>query len=126
LGTALDVAPPLSEFDLANMVAIVGEELDWGKAYIQAAYRRWFQNGEEAGLEPNLSDSLREVGQREEIIEQALSEPIERWYQQATQYAKSLGVFGSSTFVVNGEVFWSDDRLDDAMSWLRHGRVQCK
>jgi hypothetical protein len=24
---------------------------------------------------------------------------------------------------VNGEVFWGDDRLDDAISWLRHGRL---
>jgi 2-hydroxychromene-2-carboxylate isomerase len=119
---------PLSEFDLANKVAIVGEDLDWGKAYIQATYRRWFQNGEEAGSEPNLSDSLREVGQCPEvIIEQARSEPIERRYQQATQYAKSLGIFGSPTFVVNGsEVFWGDDRLDDAISWLRHGRIRSK
>jgi 2-hydroxychromene-2-carboxylate isomerase len=116
---------PLSEFDLANKVAIVGEDKDWGKAYIQAAYRRWFQNGEEAGSEPNLSDSLREAGQRPEaIIQEARSEPIEWRYQQATQHAKSLGIFGSPTFVVDGEIFWGDDRLDDAMSWLRYGRVQ--
>jgi hypothetical protein len=25
-----------------------------------------------------------------------------------------------------GEVFWGDDRLDDAISWLRHGRIQSK
>jgi 2-hydroxychromene-2-carboxylate isomerase len=116
---------PLAEFDLPNKVAIVGEDTDWGKAYIQATYRRWFQDGQEAGSEPNLSDSLREVGQRPEaIIEEARSELIERRYQQATQDAKSLGVFGSPTFVVNGEVFWGDDRLDDAIDWLRYGRVQ--
>ena len=116
---------PLSEFDLANKVAIVGEGQDWGKAYIQAAYRRWFQNGEEAGLEPNLSESLREAGQHPEaIIEQARSQPIGRRYEQATREAKSLGVFGSPTFVVNGEVFWGDDRLEDAIDWLRNGRLR--
>lgn len=118
---------PLSEFDLANKVAIVGEDVDWGKAYIQATYRRWFQNGQEAGSEPNLSDSLREVGQcPEAIIEEARSELIERRYQEATQHAKSLGIFGSPTFVVNGEIFWGDDRLDDAIRWLQHGRTQGK
>jgi 2-hydroxychromene-2-carboxylate isomerase len=115
---------PLAEFDLANKVAIVGEDKDWGIAYIQATFRRWFQDGEKAGSEPNLSDSLREAGQRPEaIIQEARSEPIERRYQQATQHAKSLGIFGSPTFVVDGEIFWGDDRLDDAISWLRHGRV---
>lgn len=118
---------PLSEFDLPNKIAIVGEDTDWGKAYIQATYRRWFQNGQEAGSEPNLSDSLREVGQHPQaIIEEARSERIERRYLQATLDAKSLGIFGSPTFVVNGEVFWGDDRLDDALDWLRYGRVQPK
>jgi 2-hydroxychromene-2-carboxylate isomerase len=64
LSARLPAPYPLLEFDLANKVAIVGEDKDWCKAYIQATYRRWFQNGEEAGSEPNLSDSLREVGQR--------------------------------------------------------------
>jgi 2-hydroxychromene-2-carboxylate isomerase len=116
---------PLSEFDLANKVAIVGEGTAWSKAYIKATYRRWFQNGEEAGSEPNLSDSLREVGQQpESIIEEARTDRIEKRYQEATREAKSLGVFGSPTFVVNGDIFWGDDRLDDAISWFRHGRVQ--
>jgi 2-hydroxychromene-2-carboxylate isomerase len=124
LAARLPAPYPLAEFDLANKVAIVGEDFDWGKAYIRATYRRWFQNGEEAGSEPNLSNSLREVGQRPEpIIEQARSEAIERRYQEATQTAKSLGIFGSPTFVVGGESFWGDDRQDDAIDWLRHGRV---
>jgi 2-hydroxychromene-2-carboxylate isomerase len=27
------------------------------------------------------------------------------------------------TFVVRSELFWGDDRLDDAPSWHRHGRL---
>jgi hypothetical protein len=27
------------------------------------------------------------------------------------------GVFGSPTFVVGRELFWGDDRLEDAISW---------
>jgi 2-hydroxychromene-2-carboxylate isomerase len=30
-----------------------------------------------------------------------------------------LGVFGSPTWAVGGELFWGDDRLDDAIGWLR-------
>jgi 2-hydroxychromene-2-carboxylate isomerase len=115
---------PLSEFDLANRVAIVGVEDGWCSSYIRAAYRRWFQDGQEAGSEPNLSESLKEVGQRpESIISAARSDAIGRRYEEATQEAKSLGVFGSPTFVVRGEVFWGDDRLNDALSWFKHGRV---
>jgi 2-hydroxychromene-2-carboxylate isomerase len=40
-----------------------------------------------------------------------------------TDAARSLGIFGSPTFTVGCELFWRDDRLDDAISWLRLGRV---
>jgi 2-hydroxychromene-2-carboxylate isomerase len=116
---------PLSEFDLANRVAIVGMEDGWCSRYIRAAYRRWFQEGHEAGSEPNLTESLIEVGQHpESIIATARSDAIGQKYDEATKQAKSLGVFGSPTFVVSGEVFWGDDRLGDAISWCRHGEVR--
>jgi 2-hydroxychromene-2-carboxylate isomerase len=116
---------PLSEFDLANRVAIVGMEDGWCSRYIRAAYRRWFQEGHEAGSEPNLTESLIEVGQHpKSIIATARSDAIGQKYDEATQEAKSLGVFGSPTFVISGEVFWGDDRLGDAISWCRHGEVR--
>src|SRR6478736_1366825 len=37
--------------------------------------------------------------------------------------AKVLGIFGSPTFAVGGELFWGDDRLDDAVKWFRNGRL---
>jgi len=37
----------------------------------------------------------------------------------ATDEAKRLNVFGSPSFVVSGEVFWGDDRLDDAIRWAK-------
>jgi 2-hydroxychromene-2-carboxylate isomerase len=40
-----------------------------------------------------------------------------------TDAARSLGIFGSPTFTVGRELFWGDDRLDDAIGWLRLGRV---
>ena len=35
--------------------------------------------------------------------------------------AKSLGIFGAPTFATRGEIFWGDDRLEDAIRWHRHG-----
>jgi 2-hydroxychromene-2-carboxylate isomerase len=36
----------------------------------------------------------------------------------ATARARALGIFGSPTFVADGELFWGDDRLEDAIDWL--------
>jgi 2-hydroxychromene-2-carboxylate isomerase len=40
-----------------------------------------------------------------------------------TDAARSFGIFGSPTFTIGRELFWGDDRLEDAISWLRLGRV---
>jgi len=37
--------------------------------------------------------------------------------------ARRLNVFGSPTFVVAGEVFWGDDRLEDAIRWAKTGTL---
>jgi 2-hydroxychromene-2-carboxylate isomerase len=36
---------------------------------------------------------------------------------QETEEAKRLGIFGSPTFVVDRELFWGNDRLEDAIAW---------
>ena len=115
---------PLAEFDLANRVAMVGEAEGWCADYTQATYRRWFRDGLPSGGEPNLSDSLREIGQDPlSVVERANTPEVERAYRTATDEAKQAGVFGSPSFIVHGELFWGDDRLNDAISWYREGRV---
>lgn len=43
---------------------------------------------------------------------------------RATDEARARGLFGTPTFAVGGELFWGDDRLEDALAWHRttHGR----
>jgi 2-hydroxychromene-2-carboxylate isomerase len=123
-GLAIKVpAPyPLKEFDRANRVGIVGQTEGWCADYVRATYHRWFVLGEEAGSEPNLSASLTEIGQDPaRVIPLAGSEAIERAYEAATEEARLLKIFGAPTFVTRGELFWGDDRLDDAIAWHTHG-----
>ncbi|MDP3264564.1 MAG: DsbA family protein [Tabrizicola sp.] len=40
-------------------------------------------------------------------------------YDAETDIALAHGVFGSPSFVVNGEVFWGDDRLEEALLWAQ-------
>jgi 2-hydroxychromene-2-carboxylate isomerase len=115
---------PLTEFDLANRVAIVGVGEGWCSDYVRATYCRWFQLGQEAGSEPNISDSLREIKQEpERVLGLANSGAMNERYEAATDEARKLQIFGVPTFVVRGERFWGDDRLEDAVSWHKHGRL---
>jgi 2-hydroxychromene-2-carboxylate isomerase len=109
---------PLAEFDLANRVAILAASEGWCPDYAVSAYRGWFHSGQEPGSEAGLSRALEEVGQEKDCaLERARSPEIGERYLSATEEAKALGVFGSPTFVVDGEVFWGDDRLEDALRW---------
>jgi 2-hydroxychromene-2-carboxylate isomerase len=115
---------PAKQSVVANRVAIVGMHEGWGKDFVRAAYRRWFQEGEETGSEPNLSSSLRDIGQEPNRVLALAngSETNERLLAE-TDNARQLGIFGSPTFVVGRELFWGDDRVDDAINWWRYGRL---
>ena len=115
---------PLEQLELANRVAVVGAREGWCADYAQATYRRWIGLGQPAGSSPNLEESLAEVGQdAERVLALARSQETGRALDESTAAAKALGIFGSPTFVVGGELFWGDDRLEDALSWHSRGRV---
>jgi 2-hydroxychromene-2-carboxylate isomerase len=116
---------PLRNFELANRVAVLGETEGWCADYVRATYRRWFVDGKEAGAEPNLSESLREIGQDPgRIISAASHDSIGRALEAATTEAKELNIFGAPTFVTRGELFWGDDRLEDAIAWHTTGTLR--
>ena len=110
---------PLKEFDVANCVAVLGMQEGWCSDYVRATYRRWFIDGIEPGSEPNVSASLMEIGQQpERVLELADDDKIRKTYLNQTEQAKSKNIFGSPSFIVDGELFWGDDRLEDAVSWV--------
>jgi 2-hydroxychromene-2-carboxylate isomerase len=126
---SLPVEYPLKHFDLANRVAIVAKQEGWCAEYVTMTYRLWFQEGLAAGGEANLDRCLQETGpSRARVMDLANSERIKTAYEAATDEARSLGIFGSPTFVVaDGELFWGNDRLEDAVRWaLRDSELLAK
>jgi 2-hydroxychromene-2-carboxylate isomerase len=124
--TARVPAPyPAKQSVVANLIAIVGMREGWGANFVRAAYRRWFQFSQETGSEPNVSESLRDIGQDPgRVLALANAENAKAALTEATDAARALGIFGSPTFTVGRELFWGDDRLEDAISWRRSGRVK--
>ena len=51
------------------------------------------------------------------VVVRANSKEIENQLARETDVARSLGIFGSPTFVVGEEIFWGDDRLEHALEW---------
>ena len=111
---------PLKKFDFANSVAVLGVQEGWCAEYVSATYRRWFVDGLEPGSEPNVSESLREIGLKpENVLKLAADEKIQKAYLKQTEQAQSKNIFGSPSFIVDDELFWGDDRLEDAVNWAQ-------
>ena len=111
---------PLTKFDLANKLAILGLKEGWGVDYVRLTYKRWFQEGKEPATEPNISEICNELKiDKEKVISSANSSDIENQYLKNTESARENKVFGSPTFIVNSEIFWGDDRMEDAITWSK-------
>lgn len=124
LSPKLPAPYPLEQFDLANRVAVAGRSEGWCRDYTLAAYRLWFERGIPAGSEENLREALSAIGlDHRRVTGDANSDATARAYGELTDNARSRGIFGAPSFVVDGELFWGDDRLEDAIAWHERGSV---
>jgi 2-hydroxychromene-2-carboxylate isomerase len=48
-----------------------------------------------------------------------MKDEIDNQYQLNTNNARDNKIFGSPTFVLNKEIFWGDDRMEDSISWSK-------
>ena len=111
---------PLSEFDLANQIAILGLDKGWGINYIRLTYKKWFQEGKEPAIDPSISEICNELDlDKDEILSEAKSEIFLDKYKSNTDTARKNKVFGSPSFIVENEIFWGDDRMEDAIKWSK-------
>ena len=111
---------PLSEFDLANQIAILGLNEGWGKEYTRLTYKKWFQEGKEPAIEPSFNEICKELRlNKDEILSKAKTKIIEDNYLANTDSARKNKIFGSPSFIVNNEIFWGDDRMEDAIKWSK-------
>lgn len=68
-----------------------------------------------------LTGIVQACGLSAELLQVATSEAVQAEYQANTEAAIELGVFGAPTYVINGEMFWGQDRLDFVAQALKKG-----
>ena len=111
---------PIKELDRANLVGIVMEREGKYLKYLEETYRAWFLDGLEAGSDQNLENVSRIMGVAlQEVLDAATSSEILEIYERNTADAQTVGVFGAPSFEVAGEIFWGDDRLEDAIRFAK-------
>jgi 2-hydroxychromene-2-carboxylate isomerase len=109
---------------LAARVACLGLGEPWLGGFVRAVFHANFVLNREIAEPGVVYDILDREGLPAAILlERARSDACKTDLRRLTEDARRLGIFGAPSFVVAGELFWGNDRLDDALAW-RPGSVR--
>ena len=89
---------------------------------MRAVYHANFAEDRDIAAATTLAEILSELGQpANQVLEAAQSGRNKERLRQQTDAAIALGIFGAPTSVVGSELFWGNDRLEDALAWCTRG-----
>jgi 2-hydroxychromene-2-carboxylate isomerase len=125
-GLKFSLHPKNWPFDCAladrSVIAVVQGGGD-AAAYIGSAFKAVFEAERECANEHVLGEILSANGHDAQAILAAARAPeTETTYKSNITEALAAGVFGSPTYVLDGELFWGQDRLELLQDALRSGR----
>jgi 2-hydroxychromene-2-carboxylate isomerase len=105
---------------LPARVAILSGGRPWLPEFVRAVYRANFAEDREISSPEVIGGILESLGQEPRaLIEEALSPGNKERLRRQTEEAWEHGIFGAPSFLVGGELFWGDDRMDEAFDWYR-------
>lgn len=104
---------------LPARVALVAFNDGWGEAFTAAVYRAQFGERRNIGEPETVTEIVRALGKDADAVTgRAQSDDNKLRLRQQTDEAIARGIFGAPSFVTpDGELFWGNDRLEDALEW---------
>lgn len=108
---------------LAARVTVAAGDAPWVPAFVRGVYRANFGDDRDVADPGVLAALLRDAGADPDALLAAAATPaVKDRLRAETAEAQRLGIFGAPSFVVGDELFWGNDRLDDALAWARGPR----
>jgi len=103
---------------LAARVALLGVEPGWVAAFSRAVMLANFAEDREIGESAVIAEMLGDLGlSAQELLAAAVSEDNKLALRRQTERASAEGMFGAPSFRIGEELFWGNDRLEDALAW---------
>jgi 2-hydroxychromene-2-carboxylate isomerase len=104
----------------AARLALVGEKDGWTPAFTRAVYSANFGGERDITDDDLLRSLLKVVGADPDAAMAASNTPqIKDALKAQTDEAIRRGIFGAPSFTVGNELFWGNDRLEDAVAWAK-------
>ncbi len=103
---------------LAARVTLVGLAEGWAPAFVRSAFEAQFVDDENIAERATLEKLIeRAGGDARRSFDAAATDAVKSELRRRNDEAGSLGIFGAPTFMADGELFWGDDRLEEAIAW---------
>lgn len=89
--------------------------VEWAQAVFGASYGQ----GRDCSDPAELAEIAKDLGlDAEKLLNAAQQDEVKDKLKQATAEAMQKGVFGAPSFVVDGEMYWGADRIDQMHRYL--------
>jgi 2-hydroxychromene-2-carboxylate isomerase len=101
----------------AARLALVAREAGAAAAFVKSVYISEFCLGQDISDSTVLAECWTGAGLSEDLMKRASDPAIKSALFEQTAKAQALDLFGAPSFIAGGELFWGDDRLDEALNW---------
>jgi 2-hydroxychromene-2-carboxylate isomerase len=107
---------------LAARIACWFDEEPWLPAFVRAVYGANFAGGRDVSDPAVLAACLDQAGEEARpILDRVREDDAKDKLRVRTGEAARRGIFGAPSFFVGEELFWGNDRLEDALDWRENG-----
>ncbi|WP_020649474.1 2-hydroxychromene-2-carboxylate isomerase [Solimonas variicoloris] len=109
---------------LAARVACSHADAPWLPDFVRTIYAANFAEDRDIGAPEVVRDALVGAGVADPDAALAFAQRDDEKpkLRGNTEAAQTRGIFGAPSFVVGEELFWGNDRLEDALDWARRAR----
>ena len=103
---------------LAARTSIVALAHPWGHDFVRAVYAAQFGDWLDISDPAVIGGIVQSLGQDAgAILAQAQSDAVKAQLRDNTARAQALGIFGAPSFTAGQELFWGNDRLEQALEF---------
>ena len=107
---------------MAARLALVGGDEGWIAPFTRAVYVAEFAHAADISDRQALSPILQSLHlDSQKIFARIEQADIKDRLKRQTAQAQARGIFGAPSFLVGDELFWGDDRLEQALAWASRG-----
>jgi 2-hydroxychromene-2-carboxylate isomerase len=106
----------------AARIALLGTEEGWTPAFTRAVYEANFARQQDIADDAVLGGILARLGlDAGEVAARANAPENKARLKAQTEEGIARGLFGAPSFLVGDELFWGNDRLEQALAWAKRG-----